>query len=205
MSSADNPFAPMPHVTIGACVSRGLSLYTSNLGWLAAAGLLAAVVQAFLIASTAGWAILLGMVLTVPAYMGVYAVASAGTRGEAIDVHTLLSGFKDPRAYALGVAQSVLLVVSILLFVLPVFVSVVGLTWSAVALQRRPDIGAIDAIKRSFGLARKHLGITLLITLMAIIFDSLGTGTLLLGAVTIPIMVCVKLIAFEAVDDGLHR
>lgn len=167
------------------------------------AGLAYSTVEALATAASAGWALLLGMVLLTPAALGTYALASAVARGEAPSINLLLSGFKDGRAYALGALTTVLVFAGLLLFLLPAVVVMVGMTWSLAVLHRRP-VGALDAARRSFALAKENLGFTLLFLALTLVLHSLGTGTILLGAFTFPFLVCLKLVLFEQLDRGLE-
>lgn len=192
-------FEPMDRVSIGAIAQRAFSLYTSQLGWFIAWGLAVAVFSAALTAATAGWAILLGLCLIVPTHIGLYAVAEAAACGDEIDASTVLQGFRRGPAYLLGLLETLMLVVGFLALVLPAVILAAGLTWTTVALYRR-ELGPLQAIRRSLSLAWSNPGLTAAVCVLAWALNTLGSGTIVLGAVAVPLVACIKSVAFEQIS-----
>ncbi len=200
MSSSDATaaFSPMPVVDFGTCIQRAVRLYTSATGWFVVWGLAVAALQACLAVATAGWALLLGLMVLVPANIGLFAIVVAAARGETPTPATVLEGFRIPRAYALGLLETLLLCVGLVFFVVPGLIFAVATTWSAVALYRR-NLGAWDAVTHSLALTRSHLGLTLLLLILTMGLQSLGTGTIVLGALTLPLAACLKVVLYEQI------
>ena len=190
--------APMDKVAIIPCISRAFQLYGKALPWFVGWGLTVSLFQAGLGFVTAGWALLLGLAIIVPLNVGLYAIADAAANGDTVDADTVLAGFKRGPAYALGVLETVLLVASLLVFVLPVFIVLPALTWAVPALHRR-QLAALDAVVYSAGLAKRHIWLTLGVMGFAFLLDSVATGTIVLGAFTLPMMVCLKTVVFEQI------
>lgn len=189
-------------VRLGDCLQRAMSLYTRELGWFAACGLAVAAVQAAMGAATAGWAWVLGLVILVPTQVGVYAIADAAARGDTVTFATMMEGYKRGPAYVLGLLETLLLVAGLLAFVFPIIFVAVALTWTTAALYRR-NMGAWEAVRHSFSLTRSHLGLTLGVCLVAVVLDTVATGTILLGAIGVPLLACLKTVAFEQADPEL--
>lgn len=203
-ASPDLPdiFAAQHPVRLGTCLERAFRLYTREWGWFAGWGLAVAALQAALGVATAGWAILLGLALIVPTKLGLYAIAAAAAEGRPVSLATLAEGYKRPAAWALGLLETGLLVLGTLALILPGVLVAFGLTWTAAALYRR-NLSAVEAVGMSFRLARRHPGLTLGVTLVGFAFDAVGTGTVLLGCLTLPMMTCLKTVAFEQLDPKL--
>lgn len=202
MSTLPVVFEPQAPVRLGTCLSRAVSLYTRELGWFAGWGLAVAGLQAAMSAATAGWALVLGLCLVVPTKLGLYAIADAAAHGRAVGWDDVLSGYKRGSAYMLGLLETFLLIAGLLALVFPMIIVAIGLTWSIAAMHRR-DLGAVEAVKHSFYLARLHLGLTLGVAFVALVLDSLATGTILLGALAAPLVACLKTVAFEQIDPRL--
>ena len=196
MSLAPLLYAPGGPVTIGDSFQRALKLYAAGLPWFMGWGLAVAAFQAALGAATAGWALLLGLAVMVPMQVGLYAIADATVKGDPISGDTLLRGFRLGPAYALGLLETLLLVGGLLMFVLPMFVVSLALTWSVPFLFRR-DRAALNAVIDSAKLTRDHLWLTLGVLCVATCLNLLGTGTVVLGVITLPLMVCLKTVVFE--------
>lgn len=191
-------FEPMERVSVGEIVQRAVRLYTSQLGWFIGWGLAVALFSAAFTAATAGWAIVLGLCLIVPTHIGLYAVAEAGAQGDPIDAATVLQGFRRGPAYLLGLMESVMIVFGLMALVLPGIVLAAGLTWTIVALYRR-DLGPLQAIRRSLSLAWQHPALTAAVCLLTWALNTLGSGTIVLGAVAVPMVACIKSVAFEQI------
>lgn len=190
--------AALKTVSMGSCLEDGWSLYRQQVGWFAGAGLVLSTISALANVATAGWAVLLGFVLLTPATVGVVALADAVRQGQEPQLGMLFEGFKNARAYALGFLTTVLIVVGLLALILPGFVVGVGLVWAVVALHKR-RLAALDAVVFSFGLARDNLGLSVIFLAFACFMEMLGQGTIILGAFTLPFVVCAKVAAFDKI------
>lgn len=202
LSTNEKPafFAPMTPVSLGTAVQRGFSLYTSQLGWFAAAGLAVSGLHAAFGYITAGWALILGLMILVPTKLGLYHIARATARGEQVDFSTMVRGFSNPSAYVVGLIETTLLIAGLLLFVAPMFWVAFAISWTTPALASR-KLGAIAAIKRSFKLAHANLGLTVGVMLCGVVLELLADSTIVVGALTAPLLACIKIVLFEQIDD----
>lgn len=198
MSDQQNVFLPMETVSLGECVQRAARLYLSQLGWFVGTGLLVSIIQASVVAATAGWAMLLGLLVLVPANMALVSVAYSEARGESLSGDTILEGFRRGPAYALGMLESLILVIGFLFAIVPGFLAIVALTWATIAMFR-DHLPAVDAVKQSFALTRDHPGLTIAMVIAAFALESLATGTIVAGAITLPLLVCLKVVVFEQI------
>jgi len=192
-------FLPMKQITMGSCLRRAVGLYLARLPWFAVWGLCLAALQLAVGQATEDWARALGGLLVIPTTVGFYAIADRAAHKDRVNVHTLLAGCKRGSAWLLGVLEGVILMAGLVAFIVPVIAAAVLLTWAVPALYLR-DLGAFSAISRSFGIARQNLGLTFVIAVTCLVLQVLGTGSFLLGAVAIPLSVCLKTVAFEQLD-----
>jgi hypothetical protein len=190
--------AALKTVSMGSCLEEGWSLYRQQVGWFAGAGLVVSTISAMATVATAGWAMVLGWVLLTPAAVGVVALADGVKKGHEPSLDLALAGFKNARAYALGLLTSVFVLMGLAALVLPGLVVAVGLVWATVALHMR-QLAAFDAAAFSFGLVRDNLGLSVLFFAFACFMEVLGQGTILLGAFTLPFVVCAKVAAFDQI------
>lgn len=193
-------FAPMKPVSLGTAVRRAFGMYTSQLGWFAAAGLAVSALHAAFGYISAGWALILGLMILVPTKLGLYHIALATARGEPVDLSTVTRGFRNPAAYVVGLIETTLLIVGMLLFVAPVFWVAFSISWTTPALAHR-KLGAVAAIKRSFKLAHANLGLTIGVMLCGVVLELLADSTIVVGALTAPLLACIKSVLFEQIDD----
>jgi hypothetical protein len=180
-------------------VSRTWSIYTKQLAWFAATGVAVSVVQGAMAYASGGLMLLLGMAILVPTNLSLYVLTDLVARGETPTIDRLLDGFKNPQAWLLGILETFLLVIALMALVIPGIILAVALGWSVPLLARR-QMGAGEAIRRSMSLTLEHLGFSLGMVFLAWFLHSLGSSTLILGGLTLPILAIARSIAIEMVE-----
>lgn len=180
-------------------ISRSWSIYTRQWAWFAATGVAVSTIQGAMAYASGGLMLLLGMAILVPTNLSLYVLTDIVARGETPTVDRLLEGFKNPQAWLLGILETIVLVIALMALVIPGLVLALALGWSVPLLARR-QMQAGEAMRRSVSLTLEHLGLSLGMVLLAWFLHSLGSSTMILGGLTLPLLAIARSIAIEMVE-----
>jgi hypothetical protein len=180
-------------------VSRTWSIYTRQWAWFAATGVAVSTIQGAMAYASGGLMLLLGMAILVPTNLSLYVLTDIVARGETPTIDRLLVGFKNPQAWLLGILETLILVAALIAFVIPGLILALALGWSVPLLARR-QMGAAEAMRRSMRLTMERLGFSLGMVLLAWFLHSLGSSTMILGGLTLPLLAIARCIAIEMIE-----
>lgn len=132
---------------------------------------------------------LVGSILIItapPLFFGIYWMASQAAKGKRVKTTDVFRGFDYfLTSWALFILWLVMFIIGLILLVIPGILVTIMFQY-AVALAINEKLGAIDALKKSYSLARANFSYSFILWLAVMVLLVLGGATRIGNVVTIP-------------------
>jgi hypothetical protein len=148
------------------------------------------------------------IITSAPLFYGLTYMAAKGARGETVEISDVFAGFKADKfiqSWILFLVLGIPIFIGFLLLIIPGII--ISIAFSILFLYAMPlmvlkDANAIDALKESMEMAKADLQNTIILVVVFMILNAIGSAVWVGTFLTMPFTLIVLILAIPLINKG---